>query len=212
MSTDTLEGAGLLVRPRPPLLGRMWRGGLQGSEYTWAIAFTVPYIGLFLAFVAYPVAFGAWLGQRSEPLRRAGRGSDLPAHDREHDPLCRHRREPQDVRCAAAVGLLHAARLVGQGPAAGLRAAVGDAGAAGVHLDPLDAQRRVGPVQQLPVQHLRHRRAGLARHLALAGARGGHRVAHLEVDAVLDRDPAGRPHGDPAGALRGGRGRRRHRA
>ena len=40
----------------------------------------------------------------------------------------------------------------------------------------------------------------------------GHRLAHLEVDAVLDRDPAGRPDGDPAGALRGGRGRRRHRA
>jgi multiple sugar transport system permease protein len=61
MSTETLEGAELLVRHRP-LLQRMWRGGLQGSEYTWAIAFTVPYIALFLAFVAYPVAYGAWLG------------------------------------------------------------------------------------------------------------------------------------------------------
>jgi multiple sugar transport system permease protein len=61
MSTETLEGAELLVRRRPPLQ-RMWRGGLQGSEYTWAIAFTVPYIALFLAFVAYPVAYGAWLG------------------------------------------------------------------------------------------------------------------------------------------------------
>jgi multiple sugar transport system permease protein len=62
MSTETLEGAGRLLVPRRPLLGRMWRGGLQGSEYTWAIAFTVPYIALFLAFVAYPVAYGAWLG------------------------------------------------------------------------------------------------------------------------------------------------------
>ena len=61
MSTETLEGAELLVSRRPPLQ-RMWRGGLQGSEYTWAIAFTVPYIVLFLAFVAYPVAYGAWLG------------------------------------------------------------------------------------------------------------------------------------------------------
>jgi multiple sugar transport system permease protein len=41
---------------------KSWRGGLQGSEFTWAVAFTVPYIGLFLAFVAYPVVFGAWLG------------------------------------------------------------------------------------------------------------------------------------------------------
>jgi multiple sugar transport system permease protein len=61
MSTETLEGAELLVRRRPPLQ-RLWRGGLQGSEYTWAIAFTVPYIVLFVAFVAYPVAYGAWLG------------------------------------------------------------------------------------------------------------------------------------------------------
>ena len=61
MSTETLEGAGLLVSRRP-LMQRLWRGGLQGSEYTWAIAFTVPYIVLFLAFVAYPVAYGAWLG------------------------------------------------------------------------------------------------------------------------------------------------------
>ncbi len=60
MSTQTLEGGELFVRRRP--LGRLLRGGLQGSEYTWAIAFTVPYIALFLAFVAYPVAYGAWLG------------------------------------------------------------------------------------------------------------------------------------------------------
>jgi multiple sugar transport system permease protein len=60
MSTETLEGAGLLVRRRP--FRQMWRGGLQGSEYTWAVAFTVPYIALFVAFVAYPVAYGAWLG------------------------------------------------------------------------------------------------------------------------------------------------------
>jgi len=49
-----------LSRPRR----RAWRGGLQGSEFTWAVAFTVPYIALFLAFVAYPVAYGVWLGHR----------------------------------------------------------------------------------------------------------------------------------------------------
>jgi multiple sugar transport system permease protein len=47
-----------LSRPRR----RTWRGGLQGSEYTWALAFVVPYIAVFLAFVAYPVVFGMWLG------------------------------------------------------------------------------------------------------------------------------------------------------
>jgi multiple sugar transport system permease protein len=48
-------------RTRP----RYWRGGLQGSEYTWAIAFLMPYVGVFLAFVAYPVLYGLWMG--SEP-------------------------------------------------------------------------------------------------------------------------------------------------
>ena len=41
---------------------RAWRGGLRGSEYVWAIAFVVPYCGVFLAFVAYPVVYGLWLG------------------------------------------------------------------------------------------------------------------------------------------------------
>ena len=38
------------------------RGGLKGSEYTWAIAFLVPYIGVFFAFVAYPALYGLWMG------------------------------------------------------------------------------------------------------------------------------------------------------
>jgi multiple sugar transport system permease protein len=38
------------------------RLGLQGSEFTWAIAFVIPYIGVFLAFVAYPIVYGLWLG------------------------------------------------------------------------------------------------------------------------------------------------------
>jgi multiple sugar transport system permease protein len=40
-----------------------WRLGLQGSEFTWAIAFIIPYAGLFVAFVAYPVLYGLWLGR-----------------------------------------------------------------------------------------------------------------------------------------------------
>jgi multiple sugar transport system permease protein len=42
--------------------GRTWRGGLQGSEFAWAIAFCIPYVGVFLAFVAYPIVYGLWLG------------------------------------------------------------------------------------------------------------------------------------------------------
>jgi len=41
---------------------RVWRGGLLGSEFTWAVAFVIPYAALFLAFVAYPVVYGLWLG------------------------------------------------------------------------------------------------------------------------------------------------------
>src|SRR5262245_62877064 len=44
-----------LPRPRRRL-------GLQSSEFSWAIAFVIPYVGVFLAFVAYPVAYGLWLG------------------------------------------------------------------------------------------------------------------------------------------------------
>jgi multiple sugar transport system permease protein len=46
-----------------PLPRRSWRLGLQGSEFTWAVAFLVPYAALFLAFVAYPVVYGLWLGR-----------------------------------------------------------------------------------------------------------------------------------------------------
>jgi hypothetical protein len=41
---------------------RAWRGGLQRSEFVWAVAFIIPYAAVFLAFVAYPVVYGVWLG------------------------------------------------------------------------------------------------------------------------------------------------------
>jgi len=41
---------------------RWWRGHLQGSEYAWALAFCIPYVAVFFAFVVYPVAFGIWMG------------------------------------------------------------------------------------------------------------------------------------------------------
>ncbi|HEY1935532.1 MAG TPA: sugar ABC transporter permease [Acetobacteraceae bacterium] len=42
---------------RPPRLFR-----LQGSDTTWAIAFLMPYVAIFVAFVVYPVVFGLWMG------------------------------------------------------------------------------------------------------------------------------------------------------
>jgi multiple sugar transport system permease protein len=56
----------LYIARRRPLLGARWRawlGGLQGSEFAWAVAFVVPYIALFLVFVVYPVFYGLWLGR-----------------------------------------------------------------------------------------------------------------------------------------------------
>src|SRR6202035_2655876 len=51
---------------QPPVrrqaLWRYWRGGLQGSEFTWAVAFIVPYIAVFLAFVIYPAFYGICMG------------------------------------------------------------------------------------------------------------------------------------------------------
>jgi multiple sugar transport system permease protein len=43
---------------------RTWRGGLQGSEYAWALAFCIPYVAVFAAFVAYPIVYGLWLGHK----------------------------------------------------------------------------------------------------------------------------------------------------
>jgi len=41
-----------------------WHFRLQGSDTAWAIAFVVPYAAVFVAFVAYPVVFGLWMGSR----------------------------------------------------------------------------------------------------------------------------------------------------
>ena len=40
----------------------VWHSGLFGSDYVWAIAFAIPYIGIFLAFVVYPICYGLWMG------------------------------------------------------------------------------------------------------------------------------------------------------
>src|SRR5580692_6423317 len=44
------------------LARRAWHGGLQGSDYIWAVAFAIPYALVFFAFVIYPICYGLWLG------------------------------------------------------------------------------------------------------------------------------------------------------
>ena len=57
LSLQTPTPAGRARRPR-------WHFRLQGSDTAWAIAFVVPYAAVFVAFVAYPVVFGLWMGSR----------------------------------------------------------------------------------------------------------------------------------------------------
>jgi multiple sugar transport system permease protein len=60
MTTALFEGVRATAAPRSRL--RILRGSLQGSEYAWAIAFCIPYVGVFIAFVVFPVLYGLWLG------------------------------------------------------------------------------------------------------------------------------------------------------
>ena len=41
-----------------------WRGALRGPDFTWAIAFAIPYMAIFVAFVLYPICYAFWLGGR----------------------------------------------------------------------------------------------------------------------------------------------------
>jgi multiple sugar transport system permease protein len=50
----------------------LWRylcGNLKSSEYTWAVAFVVPYIAVFVTFVVYPVVYGLWMGSEASLYR-----------------------------------------------------------------------------------------------------------------------------------------------
>ncbi len=44
---------------RPP-----GRRHLHGSDFTWAIAFVVPYAAMFLGFVVYPVGYALWMASK----------------------------------------------------------------------------------------------------------------------------------------------------
>src|ERR1700730_15687752 len=68
MSSTTAYAPVSPVIPRRTLF-RYWQGTLRGSEFTWAVAFVVPYIVVFLAFVVYPVFYGAWMGSNLQLYR-----------------------------------------------------------------------------------------------------------------------------------------------
>jgi multiple sugar transport system permease protein len=64
VTQQTLGVGRSLAATRP--VRRAWHGGLQGSDYVWAIAFAVPYALVFFAFVLYPICYGLWLGGQPE--------------------------------------------------------------------------------------------------------------------------------------------------
>ena len=64
---------------RPP-----WHIRLQGSDTTWAIAFLIPYVAIFVAFVAYPVVFGLWMGSSPALYGLLFGRSTLPDHRDQH--------------------------------------------------------------------------------------------------------------------------------
>ena len=67
---DTASVVGI-ARPvsRQHTIASFFRGSLKGGEYTWALAFIVPYIAVFLTFVAYPVVYGVWMGSETDLYR-----------------------------------------------------------------------------------------------------------------------------------------------
>src|ERR1700730_8063062 len=79
MTAATELDVGLPSPTRRQSFLRYWRGNLKGSEFTWALAFSVPYITVFLAFVAYPVFYGLWMG--SNPALYADVFSDVIYQD-----------------------------------------------------------------------------------------------------------------------------------
>ncbi len=58
---------------RPSIRRQTWsryfRGNLKGGEYTWAIAFLVPYVAVFVTFVVYPIVYGVWMGSEAKLYR-----------------------------------------------------------------------------------------------------------------------------------------------
>src|SRR5262245_14023589 len=199
MTVATVLDVGPPASRRRRSFWRYWRGNLKGSEFTWALAFSVPYIAVFLAFVVYPVFYGLWMGRA--PALYAEVFSDVIYRDTVINTL---------VFVALGVNLkLFLALML-----------------SGVFMRPgwvtkVMLMLFVLPwaVPQLPAfislhwmlngEWLAEQRAldsgrdrgSVLVERTLDSARLRHRLASVEVDAVLDRDPARWPHVDPAGHL-----------
>ncbi len=102
------------VNPTAVAVALSGAAACKGSEYAWALAFFMPYVAVFLAFVVYPVGYGMWLGSKPSLYARPVLRPDLSSTIVNTLLVPRHRRQREDVPGAVAVGLLHAPGLVGQ--------------------------------------------------------------------------------------------------
>ena len=181
-------------------LWRYWRGGLRGSEFTWALAFLVPYIGVFFAFVVYPVFYGLWMG--SEPSLYTEVFSDPIYQQTVVNTLV-------FVTFGVNLKLFFALLLSGFF----MRPGWWVKGLLMIFVLPWAVPAlpsfisihwmlngEWGLLNNFLVDCLRCRWPVLAQ-FALARARVGRLLPCLEVAAVLDRDPARRQDVDPAGDL-----------
>jgi len=57
-----IPAAGLVALDRPQRPSG--RRCLHGSDFTWAIAFIMPYAATFVAFAAYPIGYALWMGSK----------------------------------------------------------------------------------------------------------------------------------------------------
>jgi len=68
MATASVVGVSSPIL-RARRLSSFLRGNLKGGEYTWAVAFVIPYVAVFLTFVVYPIVYGVWMGSEGHLYR-----------------------------------------------------------------------------------------------------------------------------------------------
>ena len=161
-----IDSASVVDVRRPAIrwhaLSRSLRGGLKGGEYTWAVAFVVPYLAVFVTFVAYPVVYGLWMGSEVSLYRELF-----------SDPIYQSTVVNTILYLALGVNVKMFLALLLSGffmrPGWWMKALLlifvlpwAVPPDLDLHLDPLDAERRVGVSQQRPLQVLPRRRTLLA--------------------------------------------------
>ena len=195
--TDFAISRPVSAQRRPP---PGWHRHLHGSELTWAIAFIVPYAAVFVVFLIYPVVYGLWMG--SDPALYA---------DLVDDPRYLRTVANTLIYVGLAVNVKMFLALLLSGFFMRRRRWI--KGLLVIYILPWTLPAvpaflsihwmLIGPEglhQRDPRPGVRDRRPVMADR-PLARSRQQHRHLHLEMDAAVDADLPGGPHGDPAGIV-----------